>query len=152
MAKKSIEQTQRKDLARMYFLQGDTQKEIAEKVGVSRNTVNTWVKEEKWGEFKAAKSIGRKELVAKMLERLNEKIESGDISSDEMVKAAAAIERLDKQTNVVTIIEVFSAYSNWLIARMRLDPELTPELLKVMNKYQDLFIGEQIGKTSVIIN
>ncbi|MCQ2359961.1 MAG: putative DNA-binding transcriptional regulator [Paludibacteraceae bacterium] len=153
MAKqKSLEQSQRKELARLYFLQGDTQKEIAEKVGVSRNTINTWVREEKWAEFKAAKSIGRKELVAKMLNKLNEKIEAGDLSSDEMAKAASAIEKLDKQTNVVTIIEVFSAYSNWLIARMRLDPELTPELVKIMNRYQDLFIGEQIGKTSVTIN
>jgi len=152
MAKQTLEQSQRKELARMYFLQGDTQKEIADKVGVSRNTINAWVKEDKWAEFKAAKSIGRKELVAKLLNKLNEKIEKGDLSSDEMAKAASAIEKLDKQTNVVTIIEVFSAYSNWLISRMRLDPELTPELVKIMNRYQDLFIGEQIGKTSVTIN
>ena len=61
----------------------------------------------------------------------------------------AAIEKLDKQTNVVTVIEVFSAYNRWLISRMELDPELTPELVKTMNRYQDIFIGEQLNSTKI---
>ncbi len=146
---KTLEQSQKKELAHIYYMQGNTQQEIADKVGVSRNTVSTWVKEEKWGELKAATTITRKELVAKMLSKINERLDSGDWTSDEMVKATAAIEKLDKQTSVITIIEVFSAFDNWLIARMKLDPELTPEIVKIMNKYQDLFIGEQLGKTTI---
>lgn len=148
MAKK-IETEQRRELARMYYMQGLTQKDIADRTGVSRNTVCQWVKEGKWGEMKAAKTITRKELVAKMLNKINEKLDSDEWTSDEMAKATSAIEKLDKQTNVVTIIEVFSAFDNWLVARMKLDPELTPELVKTMNKYQDIFIGEQLGKTTV---
>ena len=55
---------------------------------------------------------------------------------------SAAIEKLDRQTNLVTIIEVFAQYNNWLCSRMRLDPELTPELVNLMTKYQDIFINE----------
>ena len=145
-----LENEQRRELARMYYLQGMTQKEIADKIGVSRNTISAWIKEGGWDSFRAAKTITRKELVHKMLEQINEKLESKDWTADEIVKAASAIEKLDKQTNIVTVIEVFTAYNTWLVGRTQVDKELTPELVKVMNRYQDLFIGEQLGKVNVI--
>ena len=78
-----------------------------------------------------------------MLRKLSERLDSEDWTPDELAKAASAIEKLDKKTNVVTIIEVFASYNNWLNSRMRLDPELTPELVQVMTKYQDLFVAEK---------
>ncbi len=145
-----IENEQRRDLARMYYLQGLTQKEIADKVGVSRNTISAWVKEEGWDSLRAAKTISRKEIVQKMLKQINDKLESEDWTADEIVKAASAIEKLDKQTNVVTVIEVFTAFNTWVVGRMQVDKELTPELVKTINRYQDLFIGEQLGKINAI--
>lgn len=143
------ESLEKKELARLYYFNGDPQKEIANKIGVSAVTINKWVKAEAWDQLRAAKVITRRELVAKMLTKINEKLESGEWSADEMAKATSAIEKLDKQTNVVTVIEVFSAYNKWLISRMELDPELTPELVKTMNKYQDIFIGEQLNATTI---
>lgn len=134
----------------MYYMQGDMQKDIAEKIGVSRNTISTWVRDGDWDSLRAAKTITRKEIVTKMLRQIDEKLEAGDWSPDEICKASAAIEKLDKQTNVITVIEVFSAYNNWLVGRMRVDPELTPELVKIMNRYQDIFIGEKLSNVSVI--
>lgn len=147
MGKKEL--SEKKELARLYYFGGEAQKTIAAKIGVSSVTVCKWVKECGWEAMRAAKTISRRELVAKMLNQINDKIESGVWGADEMVKATSAIEKLDKQTNVVTIIEVFSAYNNWLVARMALDPELTPELVKVMNRYQDIFIGEQLNATTI---
>ncbi|MCM1035543.1 MAG: helix-turn-helix domain-containing protein [Paludibacter sp.] len=149
MAKKELEQNQRKELARMYYMQGDTQKEIAEKIGVSRNTISAWVRDGQWDSLRAAKTITRKELVNKMLLQIDEKLESKEWTADEISKAASAVEKLDKQTNIVTIIEVFTYYNQWLIARMNLDPELTPELVKTMNRYQDLFIGERLNSINI---
>ncbi len=145
-----LENEQRRELARMYYLQGMTQKEIADKVGVSRNTISAWIKEDGWDSFRAAKTITRKELIHKMLQQINDKLESKDWTADEIVKAASAIEKLDKQTNIVTVTEVFIAYNTWLVGRMQVDKELTPELVKAINRYQDLFIGEQLGKVNVI--
>lgn len=147
MGKKEL--NEKKELARLYYFSGDQQKEIAVKIGVSAVTISKWVKESGWDTIRAAKTITRRELVAKMLNQINDKLEEGKWGADEMVKATSAIEKLDKQTNVVTIIEVFSAYNNWLVARMALDPELTPELVKVMNRYQDIFIGEQLNATTI---
>lgn len=149
MAKKEIEQ--KKELARLYFMNGDTQKNIAEKVDVSTVTICKWVKENGWDTIRAAKTVSRRELIIKFLKRLDTKLDSGEITMDEMIKGAAAIEKLDKQTNVVTVIEVFSIYNQWLMSRQQLDPELTPELVRVMNKYQDIYIAEQSSSANIIL-
>ena len=47
--------------------------------------------------------------------------------------------------NVVDAIEVFMAFSKWIEYRSTIDPDVTPELVKAINKYQDLYITEQMG-------
>ena len=140
MNKKETEKA--KALARLYYAAGETQDIVAKRVGVSRNTINRWVSDGGWDVQRAAKTITRKEVVNKMLQKINERLDSADWTPDELAKAAAAIQKLDKQTNIVTIIEVFAQYNNWLCSRMRIDPELTPELVRTMTKYQDLFVNE----------
>lgn len=138
-----------RELARLYYMQGDTQKAIAERIGVSAVTVNRWVAAGGWDALRAAKTITRSELVVKMLAQINQRLEEGDWTADEMIKATSAIEKLDKQTNVVTIIEVFTAYNKWLLSRAEIDPDLTPEMVRWMNKYQNLYISEQMSTHSV---
>ena len=142
-SKKELEKT--KELARLYYLNGDTQKLVAEKVGVSRVTVNKWVSDGGWDALRTAKSITRKELVAKIMKKADEKLENGDMSADEMAKLAASIEKIDKRTSATTIIEVLTSYNNWLVARTQIDKELTVDFLKMTNRYQDIFIAEQVS-------
>ena len=84
-----------------------------------------------------------------MLQKINERLDSDDWTADEIIKAAAAVEKLDKKTNVVTMMEVFAAFGNWLAARMQIDPNLTPETVNVITTYQDIFIGEQMAASKV---
>ena len=93
----------------------------------------------------AAKTISRKELVIKMLQKINERLDADDWTADEIIKAAKAVEKLDKDTNVVTIMEVFTSFGNWLAARMQIDPELTPDTVRVITKYQEIFVGEMMS-------
>lgn len=152
MSKADIEK--KKELARTLYLSGMGQNEIAEKIDVSRNTISKWCNTEGWKEARAAKSITRPELVNKILLSINTLItqvnESDDPSliaglGDKLAKFAAVIEKLDKKANVVDVIEVFMAFSKWMEYRSTIDPEVTPELLKALNKYQDLYITEQMG-------
>lgn len=137
-----------KELARLYFFNGDSQKDIAEKVGVSQQTITRWVRDGGWDTIRAAKTITRRELVVKMLQAINDKLDSGEWTADELIKATSAIEKLDKKTNIVTVIEVFTAFNNWLIARMKIDPELTPDSVRIINRYQDLFVSESMSSTT----
>ena len=144
MSKKELEKS--KELARMYYLNGETQKLVAEKVGVSRVTINKWVADGGWDTMRVAKTITRKEIITKMMQEANKKLEEGKMSFDEMSKLAASIDKIDKQTNAITIYEVLTAYNEWLVVRSGIDKELTTDLIKTMNRYQDIFLSEQVGK------
>jgi transposase-like protein len=146
---------QKKELARMYYLQGENQKGISEKVGISKQTIVKWVADGKWSEMRAAKTITRPELTNKLLLTINTLIEQVQESKDpnlisglgdKLSKLSSVIEKLDKKASVVDVIEVFIAFGKWLQYRASFDEELTPELLKAINKYQDIYISEIINK------
>ena len=141
--------------ARLLFMQGEPQKVIAEKVGVSAQTITKWVNDGDWQAARSAANITRPELVNKILKSIDVLVEDlvnepspekTAAAADKLVKFAATIERLDKKTSVVDIIEVFMAFSKWLQYRMSFDPNVTPELIQTINKYHDLFNSEQLQK------
>ena len=152
MTKAEIEK--KKSLARSLFLSGMEQTEIAEKVDVSRVTISKWCTSEGRKEARAAKNVTRPELVNKLLltiDTLITQVNSSDDPTliaglgDKLAKLSAVIEKLDKKANVVDAIEVFMAFSKWIEYRSTIDPDVTPELVKAINKYQDLYITEQMG-------
>ena len=152
MKKADIEK--KKSLGRALYLSGMEQTEIADKIGVSRVTISKWCAAEGWKEARAARSITRPELVNKLLLTIDRLIEQVNTSNDanliaglgdKLAKLSSVIEKLDKKANVVDAIEVFMAFSKWLEHRAQADPELTPDLIKAINKYQDKYIVESMG-------
>lgn len=138
-----------RELAKLYFIGGMSQKDIAEKTGVSPQSVNRWAKDDNWESLRAAKTISRKELVLKMLQKIDQRLEEGDWTPDEMVKAASAIEKLDKSTNAVTVIEVMTAFNKWIRNRAQYDPCLTQETVDIITKYQDAYISEILSSAKI---
>jgi hypothetical protein len=148
------ETEKKKSLARTLYMAGLGQNEIADKVDVSRVTVSKWCNTEGWKEARAAKNVTRPELVNKLLLTIDTLITQVNDSKDpalvaglgdKLAKLSAVIEKLDKKANVVDAIEVFMAFSKWIEFRSTVDPEVTPELIKAINKYQDLYITQQMG-------
>lgn len=145
--------TDKKEFAEALFMQGMPQNSIAEKVGVSANTVGKWVKDGCWGEKRAAMSITRKSLQNELLSAIKDKIEELrdlDISKsatvvDQLVKLSATIERLDKEASAVDFIECFMAFGRWLEYQAEIDLKITPEFRKLVNKYQNKYILEMLG-------
>lgn len=148
ITKKELED--KKDYARLLYMQGEQQKVIAEKVGVSAQTITKWVNVGGWVEQRAAQNITRPELVNKLLRTVDKMIEAVNDSDDpdaanglgdKLAKFAATIEKLDKHTSIVDVIEVFMAFSKWLQFQAELDEDITPELLKTINKYHNQYIN-----------
>jgi len=149
------EKEKQKEYARILFMQGDAQKNIAEKVGVSAITINKWVDLGGWKATKAASNITRPELVNKLLTSVNQLLDQANDSNDpvtiaglgdKLSKFASVIEKLDKKANIVDAIEVFMAFGKWIQYRQAFDSEITVELVKAINKYQDLYISEHLTK------
>jgi len=144
-----------KEYAYMLYMQGVSQIEIAIKTGVSKVTIRNWVKKGEWETKRAGLNITRPELVNKLLLSINSLLEN-TISSknvaelaglpDKLAKFASVIEKLDKKTSIVDTIEVFMAFSKWLQYRQSFDKEITPELIKAINRLQDLYITENVSK------
>jgi putative ATPase subunit of terminase (gpP-like) len=152
---KKTENEKKKSLARSLYLSGMEQAEIADKIGVTRVTISRWCSAEGWKEQRAAKNITRPELVNKLLltiDKLIEQVHESDdptlISGlgDKLAKLASVIDKLDKKANVVDTIESFMAFGRWLEYRSQTDKNLTPELLKLFNAYQDKYIVELMSQ------
>lgn len=156
MTKAELEK--KRSLARTLFLAGMEQTEIADKVGVSRVTISKWCVADGWKEARAAKNITRPELVNKLLLTIDKLIEQVNGSEDptmiaglgdKLSKLSSVIEKLDKKANVVDAIEVFMAFSRWLEYRSQTDREITPELIKAINKYQDKYLIESMSANAL---
>lgn len=156
--KASMKKTeQKKQLARSLFLSGQELTEIAAQIEVSRQTLSKWCNAEGWKEARAAKNISRPELVNKLLLAIDNLIEqvntSGDAEAigtlaDKLSKLSSTIEKLDKKANVIDAIEVFMAFNRWIQDQACYDPEITPELIKAINKYQNKFLMEKMASPS----
>lgn len=147
----------KKELAKILYMSGKNQKDISDQIKVSRVTINKWVNQEGWKEIRAAKTITRPELINKMLLSINNMIDEalknpagGDLTgmSDKLSKIAAAIEKLDKKTNVVNVIEAFIGFEKWLEQRASYDKSISTDLIKEITSLQDRYINEQFNTQS----
>ena len=154
---KKAEIERKKQLGRSLYLSGMELTEIAEQVGVSRVSVSKWCSSGGWKEARAAKNITRPELVNKLLLTIDNLIESVNQSkdptfigslADKLSKLSATIEKLDKKANVVDAIEVFMAFNKWLQYNSEFDPEITPELIKTINKFQNRFLMDKMAPSA----
>lgn len=143
-----------KEFAELLYMQGTPQNIIAEKVGVSKNTIGAWVAAECWAEKKVAQSLTRKQVVNNILRSINNVAENlgnnKDITdiggtSDQLAKMAATIKTLDKEVSAVDYMECFMNFGQWLEQRSQIDPCVTAEFCKAVNDYQNKYIVEQLG-------
>lgn len=151
------EREEKKELARLLYLQGQEQKAISQRVGISEVTISKWVSTGSWQSLRAAQNITRPELVNKILlsidKLITETLKSDDPSASaslgkQLKGFSDAIEKLDKKANVVDVIEVFIAFGKWLEYRMTIDEELTPELVKRITHYHDLYVSHVLSAQS----
>lgn len=141
-----------KEVAMQLYMSGSSATFIADQIGMTRQTVSRWIDKEGWAERRAAMSITRPELANRILRVLDAEIRrlegSDEIVSagsiDKLTKMAAIIERIDRKTGTVETIEVLMAFSKWLNYQATVDPALTPELIKIINLYQNKYITEMM--------
>lgn len=80
----------------MLYMSGEQQNIIAEKVGVSKQTINRWVAEEAWDKRRAAQSVTRPEIVNNLLRAISNEVEKLNEERD-AEKVAGACDKLSKR-------------------------------------------------------
>lgn len=117
---------QKEEHAKLLFLRENlTQKEIAEKVGVSQVTITKWVKGGKWESLRTSLSITREEQLANLYRQIAEinnciaiRAEGqrypNSKEADTINKLAAAIDKMERETGLSDIISVSQKFLEWL--------------------------------------
>ena len=117
---------QKKEWASVLYLKENlTQSEIAEKVGVSRITVNKWIKTEKWEERKTGITLTKQEQINNMYRQvaeINKAIASRDDGerfatskeADILGKLSSAIKKMESDIGISDIITTGTQFIEWL--------------------------------------
>ena len=117
---------QKKEYAGVLYLKDNlTQQEIAEKVGVSRQTLSKWIKAEKWEERKVGITLTREDQISNLhrqvaeinkviMEREAGKRYATPSEADTLGKLAAAIKKMESDVGIADIISVGMRFINWL--------------------------------------
>lgn len=120
---------QKQELAKLLYTRGGfSQKEVAEKVGVTEATMSKWANgAEKWELLKTSITATREEQLRRLylqLAEYNTDIEGrpkgkrypSAKEADAMNKIASAIEKLERETGAVDILNVSKKFLDWLRA------------------------------------
>lgn len=144
---KSLELEQKKEWAKLLFLKENiTQQEIADRVGVSRITINKWVKE--WENLKLNLLQTREERISSTLAQLDEldrsiaEKEAGKRfptsgEADIRRKLTADLEALEQDASIRDIYNVSRGLLDWL-------RQVDLARAKELSDYFDAYIKEKL--------
>lgn len=136
--------TQKKEYARMLYLKENlTQQEIAEKTGVSRQTLSRWINSEKWEEMKIGMTLTREQQIAELhrqVAEINRTIRSREegkryatpSEADTLGKLAATIKKLESDVGISDIISVGMRFGDWLRPQ---DPDMTKTFIRLFDQF-----------------
>ncbi|HLW09769.1 MAG TPA: hypothetical protein VKX35_05170 [Fermentimonas sp.] len=116
---------QKKEWAQLLFTKENlTQKEIAERVGISQVTMSKWANEGKWEDLKVSITITREEQLKNLyrqLAQMNEAIAEREgqryptpAEADTINKLASAIEKMESEVGLNDVLSTFKAFLTYL--------------------------------------
>ena len=122
--KNNLKSAQKKEWAKLLYLQGDmSQKEIAQKVETSEQTLCKWIKLEGWEHQRTSLIITKENqlcLIYDQLAMLNKAIKDSTTGyatppqADTLIKYSAAIRSLETEVALADVIEVAKRFVNFL--------------------------------------
>lgn len=146
----ALKKQQQNEFAKILFVEQNlSQKEIAERVGVTEKTVGNWVKNGDWEKLKKSLLVTKKTQIARLydqLEWLNNEIatrdrEIGNVATskeaDTIAKITRAINTLETETSIGEIIEVATSFIDF-VRSIDLDKA------KEITGFFDLFINDKM--------
>lgn len=129
----------------MYLHENRTQQEIAEAVGVSRQTIIRWAKADKWDELKVSMTMTREEQIKNLhrqLLEINRTISERDPEegqryatpreADIICKLTDAINKLENDIGIHDVVSVGNRFIQWL---RTIDIEQTKTFVGLFDKF-----------------
>lgn len=145
---------QKQEKAKILYLNSSlNQKQIAEQVSVTENTISKWVEKFGWKTVKAAMSVTKDSIIKNayaQIAAIQDKITgeeriSTPAETDQMLKLSKLISDLNKKIDASVVIQVFTDFEKNLHQRTHSDRELNIEFLKKVNRYHDLYVTNMLN-------
>lgn len=142
MAKGKSDQT-RQWARSMYLHENRTQQEIADAVGVTRQTVARWAKLDKWDEMKVSLTMTRETQIKNMYRQLSEinqailgredgKRFATSKEADTIAKLTDSIKKLETEIGIHDVVSVAERFIGWL---RPIDVDQTKTFVDLFDKF-----------------
>ena len=134
------------EYAYLLYMQKIPQKEIAERVGVSQQTLVKWKDEGGWEYKRVAKTVSRDQIINKVLLRINEMLDSEEeFNADEFSKAANQLSKLKQGCTIDDIADILTRFGDWVIEQSASDKTITTEFVQQLTRLQDKYLLNRIN-------
>ncbi|MBP3518347.1 MAG: hypothetical protein J6K31_08150 [Parabacteroides sp.] len=141
-----VKDPQKYEYAYLLYMQKIPQKEIAERVGVSQQTLVKWKDEGGWEYKRVAKTVSRDNIINKVLLRLNEMLDNADeFNADEFSKAANQLSKLKQGCTVDDIADILTKFGDWVIEQSASDKTITTGFVQQLTRLQDKYLLNRIN-------
>ena len=136
----------KKKLAEQLFVHNDMDgKEVAQQIGVTEKTISNWRTVGHWDNLRSAKTLTKDNLVRNLYEQaylITERAKEANktltsAETDQLVKIATSIEKLDKKHSLQLVIQVFKNFNNYV---KQVDLDFAKVLTDMQRKYLQTLI------------
>lgn len=141
-----VKDPQKYEYAYLLYMQKVPQKEIAERVGVSQQTLSKWKEDGGWELKRVAKTVSRDQIINKVLLRINEMLDSEEeFNADEFSKAANQLSKLKQGCTIDDIADILTRFGDWVIEQSTSDKTITTEFVQQLTQLQDKYLLNRIN-------
>jgi hypothetical protein len=142
---------QKQDYAKLLYLKTTmTQKEIAEKIGVTEKTLGSWVRKGDWEVLRASYTVTKEQELRRIYQQINNlnntindrdegKRYATNPEADILSKLASTARSLETETGLSAIVDTAIMFLDWL-------RPVDFELSNKVSDYFDGFIKERLSK------
>lgn len=141
-----VKDPQKYEYAYLLYMQRVPQKEIAQRVGVSQQTLSKWKDDGGWELKRVARTVSRDQIINKTLMKINELLDNEeDFNGDEFAKLSSQLEKIKSGYTMDDVADILTKFGDYIIEQSASDKAITTEFVQLLTRYQDKYLLMRIN-------
>lgn len=141
-----VKDPQKYEYAYLLYMQRVPQKDIAQRVGVSQQTLSKWKDDGGWELKRVARTVSRDQIINKTLMKINELLDNEeDFNGDEFAKLSSQLEKIKSGYTMDDVADILTKFGDYIIEQSASDKAITTEFVQLLTRYQDKYLLMRIN-------